>query len=411
MRPTLLHSIFVFVGVTLLIPSSFAQHLLSFPFNGTNGETPMGGLLADNSGNFYGTTFNGGNPGCPLYGCGLVYQISLSGYRVLYEFTGQNEDGANPIGNLVMDGAGNLYGVTQEGGTGTCSFSIGCGTVFELSPPSHPGGAWSENILYEFQGPSFSDGQNPMAGLVFDSAGNLYGTTFYGGIPQSNNPGFGTVFELSPPSQPGGMWAETILHLFGLIPDAREPAGTLIFDSLGNLYGTGFEGGKYGVGAVFELSPPSQPGGEWTENVLFGFIRAQCGSISAGLVMDSVGALYGVCRAGGPNSTGAIFSLLPPPQPGGAWTLHILHNFSANDGEAAAPMIFASPSLLYGTDGFGLFQIAFSGGSPTYTFLYSLPDPQAPVLLKGNALYGTTSEGGKNCTGQYGCGTVFQLMH
>lgn len=227
--------------------------------NGVDGASPWAGLIIDATGNLYGTTHDGGT-----YGVGTVFELTPTGgggwtEKVLHSFN--FTDGGGPYGGLVMDAAGNLYGTTYAGGSG------GWGTVFELTPTG--GGGWTEKVLF-----SFGDiGGGPYAGLIFDSAGNLYGTTIGGGTY-----GYGRVFELTPTG--GGGWTEKVLHSFGIInaTDGAGPYAGLIFDSAGNLYGTTYSGpvinGAY-VGTVFELQPT---GGGWRETVLYSFSNGTDGS-------------------------------------------------------------------------------------------------------------------------------------
>jgi uncharacterized repeat protein (TIGR03803 family) len=188
---------------------------------------------------------------------------------VIYRLQGGN-DGDRPFAGLIADQAGNLYGTTYNGGGGP--YFVGCcGTVFEVSPPAAPGDPWTETVLYSFQGGT--DGGAPDGSLVFDQTGNLYGTTTQGG-QNAECPNCGTVFELTPPANVGGAWTETILHRFtGLIDnsDGAGPIGALVFDKAGNLYGTTYVGGLLSDGTVFQLSPPTTPGGSWTETTIYGF--------------------------------------------------------------------------------------------------------------------------------------------
>jgi len=204
--------------------------------------------------------------------------------QLLYSFAGTN--GLNPQSSLIFDSSGNLYGTTLTGGEfNVCPVSGGgCGTVFGLSPKT--GGGWTETVLHNFQRDG-KDGNNPYGGLIFDGTGNLYGTTVYGGIC-----GCGTVFELMPAT--GGVWTEKVLHSFNM-KDGSVPYSTLTFDTAGNLYGTTFGGGNSssvcidGCGLVFELSP--QAGGGWSEKAVHKFTGGDGGNSLAGLIFDHAGNL------------------------------------------------------------------------------------------------------------------------
>ena len=210
-------------------------------FKDVDGVNPEGGFIFDTAGNLYGSTFEGG----PI-GQGTVFELQQSGGKwtesVIYGFT-QGIDGSSPRGNLISDGAGNLYGTTVSRG-GHYN-----GNVFMLTPAQ--GGGWTETILYAFGDNGAYDGAHPLSSLVMDGAGNLYGTTQFGGVHNG-----GTVFKLS---QRGGIWRETILHSFGKPtgagPDGYAPWGSLVFDTAGNLYGTTSYGGPNDDGVVFELTP------------------------------------------------------------------------------------------------------------------------------------------------------------
>lgn len=160
--------------------------------------------------------------------------------QVLYSFQ-NGTDGSTPTGSLVFDRAGNLYGATQDGGSSTCLSPGACGTVYELTPPTQTGGAWTETVLYVFKGYAYGDGATPEGGLVIDDAGNLYGVTGYGGtgpcLLLGGPVGCGTVYELSPPAQPGGPWTEAVLYSFQGGNDGFVAFGDLAFDNAGNLYG------------------------------------------------------------------------------------------------------------------------------------------------------------------------------
>jgi len=267
-----------------------------------------------------------------------VFKISLSGGKwtetVLHSFAGGN-DGANPRCELVrVSSSGVLYGTTQYGG----GAGQGEGTVFSLT---YSGGAWSEHVLYRFGG---GDGaQQPLSGLHRDSAGALYGTTFYGG-PYDE----GIVYKLV---KSGTAWKESMVHFFGGTGDGAFPVGPLIADSSGALYGTTSSGGK-GGGTVFKLAP------DGTETVLWNFNGGSDGAYPiGGLLMDSAGALYGTTDGGTAGGDGTVFKLTPS---GGSWTETVLHDFAGSDGaNPFAGVIEDSTGNLYGattaggTYGFG----------------------------------------------------------
>src|ERR1700690_2745696 len=291
------------IAVTLFVTSTWAAAqetvLHSFNHNGTDGQRPAAGLIFDAAKiNLYGTTNSGGT-----YGYGTVFELtpqSGGGWteRVLYSFCLQANctDGAAPYAGLKFDAAGNLYGTTTAGGT------YGYGTVFELTPAM--GGSWTEQVLYSFcSRTNCTDGAAPYAGLIFDAAGNLYGTTIAGGIYNTNSSctgGCGTVFEMTPA---GGGWTETVLYSFCPAMycfDGAQPYAGLIFNAAGNLlYGTTYAGGTGGNGGtVFELTPAV--GGGWTEAVLYSFCpenfceyRFDGFNPYAGLVIDAADDLYG----------------------------------------------------------------------------------------------------------------------
>jgi hypothetical protein len=256
--------------------------------------------------------------------------------KVLYSFQGV-PDGSLPIGEVVFDQQGNLYWATQDGGSASCRSANECGTVFQLAPPAKQGDPWTETVLYIFKGNASNDGTTPFGGLVIDSLGNLYGTTGYGGtgdcILLGSKLGCGTVFELSPPAQKGGAWTETILYSFKGGKDGYVPFGDLVFDGAGNLYGATYFGGGKGTtcdpfyqycGTVFKLSPPKTKRGQWTEKVLHGFAGGTDGANpNGGLILDGKGNVYGTTYAGGSGDWGTAFELKPPATKSGAWTENV----------------------------------------------------------------------------------------
>jgi uncharacterized repeat protein (TIGR03803 family) len=290
-----------------------------------------GSLFFDQQSDFYGTEDR-------LTKFGAVYRVhhylnGTWGIKVLYHFTG-GSDGAYPQSHPVLDNAGNLYGATWAGGSNICSAGSvpNCGAVFELTPTSS--GSWTEKVLYDFT--HSADGFDPSAGVILDNVGNLYGTTSFGG------PHAGTIFELVPNSN--GTWTHKVLYGFTGGADGGGPSGGLVRDSAGNLYGTTGYGGSTGRGTIFELSPGSN--GAWTFHVLHSFcVRTNCsdgepGSGFASVILDSHGNLYGMTSAGGQVSVscpagfidgcGTAFKLTHTTT--GAWTFQRLYAFCSLDG-------------------------------------------------------------------------------
>jgi hypothetical protein len=324
-----------------------------------DGELPAGGVVADTSGNIYGTTAYGGSGGCVLEGvkggCGTVYQLSpprtKSGgwtYTILYSFQGGN-DGYLPNGDLVFDGAGNLYGATEfGGGQGTTCDPIYqyCGTIFKLSPPKKQGGAWTEKVLHSFA--SGTDGANPNGGLVFDQKGAIYGTTVSGGSADCQGPGCGTAYKLTPPKEKGRAWAETILHVFTDGDDGAGPSGGLLLDGKGRLYGTAGGGGSAKDGLAYRLSPKD---GGWIETVLHAFTDNRHGRNPTGpLSVDSSGTLYGTALWGA-DFRGIVFRLTRPKTQGGTWGFSMSYTFKGipDAGGPEARLIFNKAGDIYST--------------------------------------------------------------
>jgi uncharacterized repeat protein (TIGR03803 family) len=213
---------------------------------GADGSHPYGGLIQDSQGNFYGTTSQGGTgSGCGLAGCGVVFKFAADGTEtVLYSFTG-GADGSGPLAGLLLDGQGNLYGTTAGGGSPTCD-GIGCGVVFKVTLKG------AETALYSFLGGT--DGATPQTALIMDGQGNLYGTTYGGGNLSCNGSSCGTVFKVSATGE------ETVLYRFTGSTDGGIPLAGLVMDSQGNLYGTTESGGFTscglgGCGVVFKVTP------------------------------------------------------------------------------------------------------------------------------------------------------------
>jgi len=262
-----------------------------YSFRGrADGGFPWGGLIHDAAGNLYGTTSGRGSGKACAYGCGTVFKLDRAGgFTLLHTFVG-GTDGEYPLSRLLRDGAGNLYGTTEQGGGSGCG-GAGCGTVFKIDTSG------KESILYAFAGPP--DGQFPVGGLILDKVGNLYGTTFQGGF---NGIG-GTVFKVDPTGK------ETVLYSFNLFGgDAGLPYGGLVRDSAGNLYGATSSGGAAFGGAIFEVNASG------VETVLYSFTGGSDGYIPfSDLIRDAAGNLYGTTSEGGDASCfcGVVFQLTP----------------------------------------------------------------------------------------------------
>lgn len=345
--------------------------------NGYNDGVSPTALIADSSGNVYGTTWEGGNFDCDGYGCGTIFKITPDGKKsTIHRFKYGN--GSYPSGNLALDGAGNLFGTTEEGGKGYIYCRYGCGTAYEVGPAG-------DRVLHYF-------GKNesqwaPSSGVIIDSSGNLYGTTRqFGVFMLSSQLGYheknlyrfrrdderypnalvmdgegnlygttegGIVFELATDRH------LTVLHRFKGTYDGRFPRAGVILDGSGNLYGTTYSGGGYNDdGTVYRIDAHG------SETVLYAFYGAPYDGSrpEAALVQDSEGNLYGTTSAGGASDKGAVFEVAR----GGEETL--LHSFKGRDGAS----------------------------------------PVASLVFANGYLYGTTEAGG-NTDCFEGCGTVFRL--
>ena len=324
----------------------------------------------------------------------------------LYSFTG-GADGANPHARLVPGSNGVLYGTTFGGG------ATNNGTVFSLTPPVSPGGAWTENAIYSFQGGA--SGFQPEATLAIDNSGVLYGTASALG-----NGIVGVIYSLTPPASSGGAWTQTVLHSFGGTGYGGGSKGGLVLGPAGVLYGTTQYGGGSNVGTVFALAPPTTVGGAWTYSVLYSFKNGGDGNYpTAGLAIGGGTpnkiVLYGTTAAGGSAGAGTVFSLTPPLSAGNPWTEAVLHSFTGG-ADGAQP----STGLVLGNDIYGttfgggasntgtIFSLSF--GSWTETVLRSFPGSpsQLPfpgrLVFRGTGLLGTTQNGGVP-----GAGTAYML--
>lgn len=372
-------------------------YTMLYSFNGgTDGQWPVGGLVRDSNGNYYGTTQGGG-----ASNFGTVFKVTSTGaHTVLYNFNGR--DGKFPSSTLIVDSHGVLYGTTYSGG------ASGLGTVFQLRPqPCAPcpstAGPWRITVLHNFNGTP--DGKFPLAGLVADANGNLFGTTGYGGAYNK-----GTVFKLDRQGN------ESIVYSFTGANDGATPLAPLVLDPEGNLYGATTGGGANGMGTVFTVTPAG------TETVLYSFAGATAGDgaspFYSPLTRDSSGNFYGTTLLGGAQNEGVVFKVTP------SGNESILYTFCSlslcSDGAApAAGVIRGSDGSLYGTTEYGyyegvLFGLTSQGGWSGLHQFWNLGGdgfyPLGPLVQDpSHALYGTTYVGGAN-SGNHApaWGTVFK---
>ncbi|MGB6676432.1 MAG: choice-of-anchor tandem repeat GloVer-containing protein [Terriglobales bacterium] len=369
----LAHMCFLLSAVLMLVIPASAEwnEKVLYSFQGLDkGSTPVGGVVFDRRGNLYVATTDGGPASCAPIGsaCGTVYQLSPPAKdadpwtaTLIRRFKGKRSNDASvPTGGLILDATGNLYGVTGYGGTGNCvllGVPAGCGTVYELSPPAETGGLWTETILYSF--PTAKQGYLPNGNLVFDSAGNLYGATTFGGGKGTTCDEFyggncGAAFELSPPKQKGGNWTEKVLHAFSGGTDGANPNGGLALDSMGDIFGTTAFGGSSdcqgpGCGTIFKLTTPKKADGAWTEKMLHIFTDGNDGAgPNGGLFLDTKGRLYGAAGGGGSARFGVVFRL---SLAGAEWTEAVLHAFTDNEHgrNPVGPLSPDSSGGFYGT--------------------------------------------------------------
>jgi len=441
-------AIFVWMSVGTAWAAA-SKYQVAYRFQGgRDGAYPFAGLVADKNGNLYGTTYSGGRDSglCQAdSGCGTVIQLRPPSTRggswresVIYRFG----PFAHPAASLAIDKAGNLYGTTAYAGQSDN------GSVFELKRPTTPGGVWTKLTLYNFAGGN--DGATPVSSLVFDQAENIYGTTEFGGggpcTVFQKGQGCGTVFELTPPTRLGGAWKESVLYSF--IPANGYPLAGLVFDVQGNLYGTTAGDQTASFGTVFELAPPAKRGGSWTQTTLynFGSVQNDGNTPRGGLIVDQKGNLYGTTTAGGSeNATqcdglsysgfGTVFELERPTVPDSGWKEKILYSFrGGRDGACpAAALVSDGTGKFYATAASGgsqsgvcaeiggcgtLFELKLStGGSWSEITLHEfeagddgLEPLSALILGKGGLLFGTTAGGGGTCQFLTPCGTAFSVI-
>lgn len=324
-----------------------------------DGQSPIGSVIADNAGNLYGTTYYGGSGACSdsiATGCGIVFELSpqkAGGYleTILHEFKNDGKDGFYPAAGLVLDTAGNLYGTASYGGSGSCGSTMPTGCGVVFRLSRTHTGRWRETILHNFAGGS--DGQQPLSSLVIDGKGHIFGTTNGNRSGCEHSSGeCGTVFEIS---HTLGGWAAQVVHSFNFNGvDGFAPNGPLVLDKNGNLFGGTSWGGAFNDGCAFKLSPNAD--GSWTEDILFDtfFWKGLNGGGPSQVLLDDKGNLFGVSSTGGTSYSGEVFELSPAS--GGSWTEMVLFDFNIY-GSGAAPnilLVFDRAGNLYGTTANGI---------------------------------------------------------
>jgi uncharacterized repeat protein (TIGR03803 family) len=361
-----------FSGVVYQIDPRGEQTILHNFTGGADGGYPTAGVVLDPAGNLFGTALFGGSN----YG-GVIYKITPAAVQsVIFNFDFV-PDGSSPQAGVVLDSEGNFYGTTSEGGPEFTAY----GVVYKVTP------AGQETVLYSF--PGGSSGEVPLAGVIRDAAGNLYGTTIDGGA------GYGVVYRISPTGQ------ETVLFTFPGVTDGLYPYDTLARDSQGNLYGTTYSGGVAGDGAVFQVSPSG------VETVLHSFAGGSDGATPyAGVALDSGGNLYGTTESGGAENSGIVYKV------NAAGEESVLYSFTGgpDGGVPYAGVVLDAAGNMYGAASFGG---AFYGGvvykltsTGHETVLYNFTGGAdggspygTPTLDKAGNVYGTTPSGGSSFSG------------
>jgi uncharacterized repeat protein (TIGR03803 family) len=396
-----------FSVIVLLTGAAFASTTnVLYSFGGEDdGEYVDSDLVVDGAGNIYGTSVEGGT-----FGTGTVWELSPSAsgwvHTVLYSFTG-GADGGQPYKGVTLDVEGNLYGTAVVGGVGGSCAEAGCGVVYKLA---HSSAGWTQSVIYNFTGGD--DGYGPGSGVTFDKHGNIYGTTPVGGAK-----GYGTIWQLRP--QANGRWQFRLVHTFtGGADGGTGSAGRFLIDKAGNLYNVATVGGTYGSGTAYELTPTMI--GQWKFTLLYAFKgQPDAGFPYGGLAMDTRGNLYGTTYYDGANDLGSVYRL---SRQSGVWKENVLYSFKggADGSSSISNLVFDAAGNMYGTTSEGgagcscgvIFKMTpGTNGKWTESIAYRFqgqPDPGFAyngmvVDSKGN-LYGATVHGG---TGNDG--TVYQF--
>jgi hypothetical protein len=369
-------------------PRSEAQTFTTiYSLAGTSsGFNPNGTPFIGAGGVLYITDAEGGTGTTCTFGCGTVVSLTppvppstMWTASTIYNFQGA-PDGEYPGSGVIAGPNGTLVGTSAYGGTMNnprfCPPGGGCGTVFELTPPAEPGGLWTNQIIVDFPAANVDT-----FGLVMGPNGVFYGATQYGGAEACDDYGCGSIYEVEPPSTPGGSWTRMPIHHFPGGLDGEFPNSPLVVGANGVLYGTFQQGGAFNYGGIFSLTPPQTTGDPWQYSRLYSFKNAIAGTTPyAGLATGPDGILYGTTYRGGPGCGsagcfGTVFSMTPPAAPGDTWTKTGLYAFKGGADDGSDPASLGS-NLVVGTDG---------------------------------TVYGVAADGGGTACGGQGCGVLFNL--
>ena len=408
-RARFLSAFHLVVLLTLVYAAQSQTFQVLHTFEGDEGISP-GALVRDSSGNLYGTAARGGIDNCSTLGCGSVFELSPSqsgwSFATLYKFQ-STTDGWSPASPLTIGPGGIFYGATVDGG-----IEGGGGTVFRIAPHCADPGCkqrlWTKATLYRF---AQCDGAGTNGGLVLDRAGNLYGTTIAACSHR------GQVYELSPARGLRDYWSKTVVHAFAGAPsDGGWILDTLLIDSSGNLYGSTFSGGGSNVGTIYHLS---RQGNAWREDLLHVFRGLDVIHPIDSLISDSSGSLYGVTY--GDQQPSIAFELTNSE---GSWVFTQLHTFLPGEAQAlTSGLVMDAVGNLYGAGSGGAFgygavyKLSQTSNGWSYSTLYDFTggsdgsNPSGPLAIDASGnLYGSASAGGdRNCNTGNGCGTVWVI--
>jgi hypothetical protein len=387
--------VFSALALQVVLSSALAQTRFATVYTFTSGG-PLG--LSYANGSFYGAANVESSTSC-----GTVFELNAPTVAggswtetTLYTFPLTSSlSPCGPVGAPAWGPGGALYGVTGGGGP-----YLG-GTAYELSPPASPGGVWTQETIYNFTGlgEPGGDGGFPQ-GLLISRTGSLFVPTSNGGTYEE-----GSVIELTPPASPGGTWTATPLYGFPVGP-AGDDTDSVAFGPKGVLLGANELSGTTDSGTIFELSPPTSPGGAWTETTLYAFGGYADGASPNDVLAGPNGTVYGTTLGRVPASSdgvATVFQLSPPSTPGGPWTKTILKSFGYNyDCGPDSPLIlrngklFGAACLSGGGVVFELTPPSTSGAAWTYTALHTFTNGQIPsggmLMTKNGAIYGTTQD-------------------